>query len=999
MDKFDGQTGSQPATRKHFAARSALRLAGLRKLLAAVVLAGLCGAATQAQEPAANAQQPGPEPVTAVLADIPQPRHLAAALADPDSRADTLLTVVAVARLLDYAAQADPTRAAELEARFREERAWLDRLAVRYPTLPSRPSLFDPSAWYLLEELQQQGLSPSMLTSPLGPDSTSLLRQVFDRNDERLAAALLPELLPYMERDSTALWLYLRRQLPADPALSAVVSALNADWFDPWAAAEPPAPAGNEAESDVIAASVENLRAVVGAAMTVGPPDTLRTKRLRFDLLQALPVLPGPAAADAAYLLALTSAVDGLYRREYLAFTGTLLWVATDLLLAETPADAEWRSPVPRLLTELLPGLSNTYAGDFSQVDARINASLAAVFDVTQYLQSAAPAPERRAALRREVADAVAQLVLLIPDMDYYFDQPVRQRIAEEVDVCISIMAGRDERGGISLSRQQFDGCLASLVGMANELASRAELAGDADGPFGTEQLRREMLLTPWQRINYTLGYLHHRHPSGCELPAQPLPNPLEWSSLVTVVVWFARQAPLYLQTPENEARLAALRRSGNELLDTWVRQVDCISGAGTGLNDPVVRGLADYRRALDDLVAGLREAELAFREDRLKPGSDVMLHSDATQPTAFRSEDLVIGPCDASRICEMAGRLDATRALIGLFPDPYLIADQTGLGEIEICYDSLQWVDRRSEPVRADDPFVANYFGRLSFDLVGRYHEGGETTDVFGFNFVSPGEYHYLFAAATEEVLGDSCPVEWIGSRIVTGLGGDERLRIVPDRLTYLAAARSLPSQVIAANWGRSEEWRDSFVTGRGVAPHAYEPVRGIVDRVNRHLRALYQAEQSMLYNALLRPDVATGLDREHSLYERLEELTVYKSLLRSYMVLFYPQFMLDASDVRAALEGHGSLLSRRVLQDFREANVAVSSINETGLERLDRLQALWSRQPEVIRRTGSTAVSVAHAVARLDALHDEVFVQPRRASAPAAAAPAPAATSATGD
>ncbi|MDX1381440.1 MAG: hypothetical protein R3233_09985, partial [Xanthomonadales bacterium] len=88
----------------------------------------------------------------------------------------------------------------------------------------------------------------------------------------------------------------------------------------------------------------------------------------------------------------------------------------------------------------------------------------------------------------------------------------------------------------------------------------------------------------------------------------------------------------------------------------------------------------------------------------------------------------------------------------------------------------------------------------------------------------------------------------------------------------------------------------------------------------------------------------------------------------------------------------------SRRILVGFREANVAVSSINEAGLERLDRLQALWSRQPEVIRRSGSTAVSVAHAMARLDALHDEFFVQPRRAAAPAAVAPAPA-TAAAGD
>jgi hypothetical protein len=439
----------------------------------------------------------------------------------------------------------------------------------------------------------------------------------------------------------------------------------------------------------------------------------------------------------------------------------------------------------------------------------------------------------------------------------------------------------------------------------------------------------------------------------------------------------------VHLATPENEERLASMRRRGMELLATWSRQVDCISGTGSGLNDPVARGLADYRLALDDLVAGLREAELEFRAAHLAPGSDVMLHGNAAQRTAFRNEDVQIGPCDGARICEMSAKLEATRALIGLFPDPYLIADQTGLGRIEICYDNMQWVDRRSQPVRADDPHVADYFGRLSFDLVGRYREQGEVTNVFGFNFVSPGEHRYLFAAATDAALDDNCPMEWVGSRILTRLGEDDAVRLVPDRLTYLAAARSLPSQLIGGNWSRNEQWRDSFVTGLDVTPHAYEADAGIADRVDQHLRALYQAEQSTLYNALLRPESQSGSPNGRvepgSLYELLEELTARKTLLRSYMLLAYPQFMLDSGDIRGGLEGRGSLLDRVVMRRFREANVAVSSINQRGVARLDLLQATWSRQPEAARRSGSSALSLAHAMVRLNALDHEHFARQR--------------------
>lgn len=930
-----------------------------------------------------NAQEGIPEdaPATAqavVLADVPGERHLAAALADEVSRGDTLLTLAAVARMLEYGSQADPARVGELEARFRDDRAWLDRLTARFSTVPMRPALLDPAAWFLSRELDKQGLSSGVLASPLGPDTGSLVRQVFDRGDELLAATLLPELLTRMELQSTTLWALLLERLPSDPALAALVTSLNSDWFEPWVAAEPPAPAADGGEVDIIGEGVARLGALAGTVTTVGPPDALRLKRLRFNLLMALPDLSGPALKDATYLLTLASAIDGLYRREYLEFTESLLWVIADLLLTGSVAP-ESPSRLPPLLTGLLPGLSNAYAGGFSEVDPRINTSLATVFDAAQYLQSAAPESARLISLRSQVADVIAQLVWQIPDLDYYYEQPVRERIGAVTDRCIGIVMERDASGG-SMSREQFESCLDGLVAKANDEVSSSELAGDPDGPFGRDQLRRELMLTPWQRVNFVLGYLHDQHPTGCALPEQPLPNPVEWSNLATLMVWLAQQSPVYFQTPQSEARVVEMRRRGMALLDAWVQQVDCISAAGGGLNDPVSRGLADYRQELDQLVAGLREAELELRAARLKPGADVVLHGDADQRTAFRSEALQIVPCSNRRVCEMSAALKTTRALIGLFPDPYLIADQTRLGEVEICYDNVQWVNRRSEPVRSDDPHVANYFGQLSFDLVGRYREGDEVTNVFGFTYVTPAEYHYLFAAADQEVLDDNCPTEWVGSRIVTPMTSGQGLRIVPNRLTYLAAARTLPSLLITSNWNRNEEWRDRFVTGLDVTPLVFPPDPSIRDRVNQHLQAMYQAEQSALYNALFRPPSRAGDTAADSLYDQLEELTAGKALLRSYINLFYPQFMVDSSEIRAALEGQGSLLERSVLQRFRERKVAVSSTNEVGLERLEQFRALWNRQPEAVRRSGNHSISVVHAISRLNSVYMQFFAPPQR-------------------
>ncbi len=976
---------------------------------------------------------------------LARPVHLAVGLSDPATRTRTLITMTAVARLLEYGGAAGLSDIESIKARFRDERAWLERLAARYPDLPVRGSQLDPAAWFVLRELDQHQLSPEHSVSPLGPGDGDLLRQLFDRSDVPLAAAILPEVLQRMEFRSMELWSSLLQLVSVNDVLLAVVSSLHEELFAPWITARPPVVVelrvvsglaneeveGETAPPPVHEQALSEFEALASSTMVSGPTDAQALRRLRFSLLSSLGELEGTDLHDARYLLALAGAVDGLNEGDYLAFTETLLWVVTDLLLKAEPdpvplvapesdltlepglevvagaepvpgskmelqpvsaqlpvlipgpdnleaePESDPRSQIPRVLSDLLPRLSNSYAGGFSAVDPRINAALATVFDAVQYLQGEMLEAGRLSSLRRDIADTIAQLVLLLPDMNYYFDQPVRRRIADEINVCTSIAANTGRVGTETLSREQFDGCLDSLVEMADVLARGEELSGDSDGPFGEDQLARELMMPPWQRINFTLGYLHERFPTGCELPSQPLPNPLEWSGLATMITWFARQSPVYFQTPENEALVMRMRRQGLELIREMSQQVDCISGTGTGINDPVARGLVDYHLALDELVAGIREAELQFREERLKVGADVVLHGDATQKTAYRTEELIVNPCDPEQVCEMSGQLEATNALISKFPVAYLIADQTGLGQIEICYQNMQWVNRKAVPVRADDPHVANYFGQLSFDVVGRYMENGEVTEVFGSNFTTPDEYHYLFAAATPEVQEDSCPTEWVGSMIVTSLNSPLPVRVVPDRLTYLASARERPSAIINANWGRGAQWRDWFITGGGVTPYEYEPDSGIEGRVNQHLQTLYQAEQSKLYASLLRRQ-SRGAFGAESLRDLQEELTVRKALVRSYISLFYPGLMLDSDKIRGSLEGYDALLDTAMLRRFREANVAVSSINKEGLARLDQFQADWARQSNAVRRSGSIATSVAHGLIRLNALYLDFFVLP---------------------
>ncbi|MEJ8568990.1 hypothetical protein [Elongatibacter sediminis] len=940
-----------------------------------VVLVLLLFAATGAAQEAPEAAWEPPE--------LPDLRELSASLAEPSSRNDTLLTLLAVSRLLGRTSPVDEEAVGEWADQFRDDRGWLDLLAARYVHLPSRSPILDPASWFVQQELGQQNIHPPHDISPLGPGFPALSHQLFDRSDERLAAAFLPETLFQVEVMAPALWQTFRDRVAGDPGFGQVAAALNADWFDPWMAAEPPAPERSGDAGEPLEVGIQRLRELMFSLTLPAPPDALGARRLRFGLYEALPELDPAASRTAAQMLRLASAVEGLHSGRYLEFIQGLLWAVTDLLDTHVH-DPAATGGLPPLIAEFLPRLSATLSRQFNDIDPRFNANIAAAFDVAQELADGELPADRMSGLQEELADAVAQLVLMASDLAFYFDQPVRQRISEEIDICISVAAARGSDGRPTFTRHQFDGCLQSMVDMVDSQLRSSELAGEPSGPYGTEQLRRELELMPWQRINYLLGYLHELAPATCPLPDQPLPNPLEWAVFASLVTWFADVEPVFLQTPGNEALVNRMEQQGRRLMRAMSRQVDCISGSGAGINDPVSESLAEYRAALDELVRGIRNAEITFREARLRPGADVMLGGSVTQRTAYRTPDLTIAPCSAERSCEMTQALDATRALVGLFPDEYLLADQTGLGRIEICYDDMQWVERRSEPVRPEDPNVANYFGRLSFNLLGRYHEGGRTEDVFGSHFVSPDEYHYLIAAADDEVLADGCPTEWVGTRIVTSRGRKSGFNLVPDRLTYLAAARSRPSEVILANWERGAEWRDWFVTGIGVQRLEIAPGDGIRDRLAAHMRGLYQAEQQTLYSALLRPSGRLGPDSGPSLHDRLIEVTTYKTLLRSLLVLLYPETVLDSDAIRAMMEGQSGLLDEAVIRRFRAANVPVGNIHDAGLARLQRFQALWDGQPEAVMRSGSVSISVAHAMARLHLLSRKHFSLPASQGVP---------------
>lgn len=901
--------------------------------------------------------------------EVPAWPVVAEALADPATRHDALLAGVVLERLAAGLGQ-DGVVVTERATRAAEDLAWVRRLdALRHPHAP-RSTVSDPAPWVIQLELNEQRDLPAS-AAQFNPVSRDLLREaVFERGEARRAATLLTVVLNGTATALADRWGALREAAAREPVLATAIAGLLGPVLQ---ASAPPADTPRSPDDAWLGAQLDALLVTL---IEAAPPDPSEVTALRRSVLLAWPEATPSSRQTLAQWLDLAERLDGLHDGQFLAFADGLLAIVANRVDAGIAGDA-----VGGWLVRNLPTLSAAYARRFAAVDPRLNGVLAAALDALRGLPSPGNEDVDYASLQQELADAVTQLSLVAPSVDAYFDQPVRRLLASELDVCISIIAQAGEDGEPRYAREQFDGCVESMVRMADGPARASELSGDANGPFGHDQLHRELALAAPQRVNYALGYLHQRYATGCQRPSQPLPNPLEWAVLANFLAWLAEQSPVYFTTPENQQRLARMRAIGSEISATLMEQADCFAGAGSGVSDPVSRVLADYREAHNQLLSGVRDARHAFRAERLAPGADISLAGDGSQSTSWRPDDLQIGPCSARRACEMTGNLAPTRALIGLFPEPYLVAHQSGLGQIEICYDRMSWQERRSEPVRPDDDNVANYFGRLSFELHGRYREGEEVTPLFASRFLSPREHHYLFAAADQEVLEDECPTEIIGTRIVTPLP-PRSPGIVPNRLTYLAAPRTLPSELLAANWERGAEWRDWFVTGIGVTPVDVEPPPAIRPRLDAHLQALMQEQQDAVYARML---VRGGDALAGDLQQRLDDMGDAKAMLRLQLGVFYPVQIAMDDPLRQGVTGEAGLLDLATVRRYRESNLGVSALIQAGNERLARFTDAWQQQSELLRRTGSVALTVAAAQARLDELHQRIFLAP--AAAPVSA------------
>ncbi len=546
-------------------------------------------------------------------------------------------------------------------------------------------------------------------------------------------------------------------------------------------------------------------------------------------------------------------------------------------------------------------------------------------------------------------------------DLQGYLQQPARAGANEDLQICMDISQSQGQYPMEPITREQFSRCLSGFAGWGLELARSAELAGRGSGPFEPGNLSRELGLNQWQRINYWIGYVDNRYSAGCGPFDETLVNPLEWALAANAYAWFAERWPAYASANDELVEVDRLMSRGVSVLENLRRMDQCRRFGSSSGRSALRMIMESYADAIDRTVAEMGNATAEFRARELRPEADIQLDADSSQSTNYRPESLRVSPCAGVSQCGMSQQLLPSRALLGLLPQAFLLADQARIGNLSACYDQVQWIDRRAEPSRVGNAAMARYYGRLSFDL--KIYFSTLEGPIRDMRLTSQEEYEYLFGANSGEVLSNPCPIDLVGTQVVSQLP-EKGFRLVPSRLTFLTAARTNPSAIFERHWESGDEWRDRFITGEGVELLASQSADPLLETVDSRLQGLYEGWNELIYQSLMG---ANGVD---SLSNAMADVDREKKLLVNLARILEPNNTVQGPANRAALFGPAGLFDRDRAGGMSRQLLPANQIAPLALGFLQDARFLFGSSGQSTNAMQQAEPLVTNTLARLESL-----------------------------
>jgi hypothetical protein len=269
---------------------------------------------------------------------------------------------------------------------------------------------------------------------------------------------------------------------------------------------------------------------------------------------------------------------------------------------------------------------------------------------------------------------------------------------------------------------------------------------------------------------------------------------------------------------------------------------------------------------------------------------------------------------------------------LLNLFPNHLKLAEQFGLGQLEICYDQVQWQHRKPTPTHLDNNKIANFEGQLSIQLNGRFRD----EIVFTKTLLSEQRHVYLFGENNQETLDTSCPLPIIGKQINTTLDRGT-FGLLPNRLTFLAAQKVDINAVMRNNWA---QWQ-TLLNAQPNEFNQYNEMNEIKTALNDAFLQKVNELQQQIYRKLITNNQSRTTDS--ALSKAVFEYTTHRKLMSHMTRGLYPQSYASRPTLQAAISGNNRLVDMTFFREAFENQINVADMIKAGDDIFNMHQSTW--------------------------------------------------------
>ena len=508
-----------------------------------------------------------------------------------------------------------------------------------------------------------------------------------------------------------------------------------------------------------------------------------------------------------------------------------------------------------------------------------------------------------------------------------YFAHPLRTTIQENLEVCLNLSVKQSPEPPVPIAMSQFDSCFADFMEWGTTTASSGNLSGNLIKLDNANSINRALDLPSVQIINNLS--MQAADEISCQQQLTVKSNWVEWLMAAETVGWFHDRWPGLMADKHQTDQVSRLLNIGRQL-HTFP---DCVNQA-----QPLATQFELLKTKWEKLKQEIVSHVNQYASTELRPNSDVDLFQSIDQQTNYIPENFVIKPCDVTLSCGAFATLEPSSELLKLFPNHLILAEQFGLGELEICYDQVQWQNRKATPTHLDNNKIANFEGQLHLQLNGKF----ESETVFTKSLLSEQRHIYLFGENNQETLDLNCPLPIVGKQINTTLDRGT-YGLLPNRLTFLTAQKIDINAVMRSNWNGWQNQLSNDETGFSFFNEMNELKVTLNDAFLGHVNDL----QQQIYRKLIANN--SSRTNDSALSKAAFEFLTHRRLLTHMTTGLYPQLYANNPAIRTALNGQDRLVDMTFFrQSFQQQSNVVDMMLQ-GDENFARHDEIWNETEQV--------------------------------------------------